>query len=1013
MSQIELHQKIDALMQKDPPTADLQEVRTLVAANEDAKGYFFSRVDERWLDWLWENGFLDVIKQKAEDPTQYGYQMPELNYLVRVSEKVPEKVADIMLQIPISAETFNPEVIDRFSRICSGLPAKQLARVVPNILKQNWIPLMGPFNRFGFEYEKMLNTLAEAKDYESILMLAEAILTVRPREEVAKEGFAGISTENPFYFNDLSYTKVFEHLALMEDIFAVQALDLTTKTISQIVLLGGETEDNEVFSIRETFHLYDVDFFTLELGKREHLSHRDDVRELAAVIKILSEKTIGSHDTDPWRGKELYEKYFKQLPDSRSMWRLRLFVLTLYPKYFRDELKAAFFKLFVVERYYEITSGAEYEKALREGFDVLSEKDKQEYVKQVINYFVRKDKAKENEKEDWHIRYGSRILSMVAGFLDEHPELKRDAEKAGFTIDPSYEPQPSISETYAGTVVPQAPGDDADWKKPVPDIVGYLKTKWSAEELKKRKESEDFFRPVDIEGTGERLKRELAARPAEFLENAQLFFDRTTLDLHYTYSFLRGLYDLMHDKKIGQDANFANVLALLDTIAGEKEFEPQPKEPSRWTARWDAVHNAMADVVQELLGEGRGDDGFVDFGVERNRLFRLVEHLLSYRDPAPKDEEIEEAKIKEVAASNQFVSDPFTNAINSVRGRAFQAFVAFVYLDGKTISEKASVKIKNDVKELYKSVLRREETRAIMFMFGHYLPSFYYRDAEWLRGLLPDIFSAEPEKKHLYVAAWEGYLANNLYKEIFFDDAFQKLYERGIGLETDEETKRRRYFRNPDEGIATHFALAHMYYEEFGLDHPLFVSFWNKKDTEQHGAFISFIGRAFVSGDNRQNNELLKSEPRAGARLRGFWDWILKREEDSKTLTEFGAWIDLEKGIFEAPWLAAHIKATLERTRGTLDWEYGLTKSIIQLASEAPEDTLEVARLYLLESGVRGGENKRFLFHVDNEWYEAFKVLFANPKAKKGTYKLIDDLIRNGGSPFWGLKKILTRNGDN
>ena len=287
-----------------------QKIQELISVNPDARQYFFSKADKRWLSWLWENGFLDVIKKKAKDPTRYGYKTPELNYLVKVSEKEPAKVVDIMLTVTISPETFNPEVVDRFLWICSILPAKQLARMIRKILDEKWVFLMGLFNRWGFEYEKMFQTLVGVKDYDSILVLAKAILSVRTKEEI-KKTTNRVTTDNPFYFSDLSHTKVFEHLASVNSEYTEKAFDLTTKVMANVVILGGESKGNQVFSIEETFHLFDVDFFVLEPGQKKHLSHRDDVRELVAVVKILTCRLIGSKCKEADVARKLFEQYIK------------------------------------------------------------------------------------------------------------------------------------------------------------------------------------------------------------------------------------------------------------------------------------------------------------------------------------------------------------------------------------------------------------------------------------------------------------------------------------------------------------------------------------------------------------------------------------------------------------------------------------------------------------------------------------------------------------------------------
>jgi len=390
----------------------------------------------------------------------------------------------------------------------------------------------------------------------------------------------------------------------------------------------------------------------------------------------------------------------------------------------------------------------------------------------------------------------------------------------------------------------------------------------------------------------------------------------------------------------------------------------------------------------------------------RKEIFGVLRYLLFHPDPEPKDEELETAAIREKSSGGEkdLVSDPFTLAINSVRGKAFQAFVLFVYQDEKAVGVD-EIRIAPDVKKLYEVVLKKEITRAIMFMFGHYLPSFYFRDREWILQLLPYIFPEESEKKHLYLAAWEGYLTNNIYEVMFFEPAFQELYKRGLFLAGDEDSTR-EYFKKPDEGITAHLALAFVvYHKKFDFEHPLFQGLW-KQNLERQAKFINFIGRMFVSGDNAQINELLKKDSECRERLKKFWDWMLNNYDDPKLFAEFGIWINLEKEIFEPVWLTQRVKETLEKSRGILAWDYGLTKSILEMAKVAPKETLEIIRLYLLEGGVRSGK-MRMPFIYDNEWFEAIKILYGNPETKDGTYALINDLIREGGSVFWKFKDIL------
>lgn len=1001
MTQLELHKKIDELLTKNPTEVKPEDASGLISVNEDARQYFFTKADERWLDWLWGNGFLGIIKQKAEDPTRYGYRTPEVNYLVRMAEKMSAKVVDIILVVPVSAETFNPEVVDRFLWICSILPADQLARVVQKIHDEKWIPLLGVFNQWGFEYEKMFQTLADAKDYESILLLAEVILAIRLKENIKSK----FTPDRSFYFNDLGYTKVFNHLVEVDDIHKEKALALASRILREITIIDEKEKDEKVFEATETFHLYDVDFFELNLEEKEHLSARDDVRSLAAVVKTLVVILIGEGHNDIENVQRLYRQYFALSPESQSMWRLRLFVMSLCPKAFKDELKLAFFRIFGTERYHELISGTEYQKTLQAGFSVLSEQDKREYVSQILEYFTKRSQDAEDQK--WHKTYGWRILSSICAQLTDM-EKKKAHEAFGKALDLNYEPEPSITGGgFASTIIPQAPITPEKFQKmTIPQIAEKLCGEWAPKALaEKYKDTADFHRPIDADGVGTLMKSDMANRIAEYLAHAQLFFERESLDSHYTYAFLQGIYEVLRGKKLW-NADISTLLAMLNAIAisGQKEvFDSSVRERESfggWLGSWSAVHNAMSDVLKELLSED--NSLVVNFTENRGLLLELIAYLLKYSNPEPKDEQKQQTRANFRGELEYTGSDPFTAAINSVRGRAFEALALFIYQDGKQFPKDAKIKISEDVKQAYKELLKRENSRAVMFVLGHYLPSFYFRDKEWVRGLLPQIFSTDPGKKDLYLAAWEGYLANNLYQEMFLDPDIQKLYERGIVITPDEYTKR-RYFKELDEGIATHLALAFMHYEEFGFKHDLFKQFWSTENLKRHKEFISFMGRYGVSRDSAV--EWVKYNKVDVENLKRFWNWILEHSTDPNTLVAFGFWIKADNGIFELPWLAEHIRKTLEKTKGVVDWDYGLMRSIPSLAKSASSDTLKILRLFLLEAGVRS-KTLRMPFSMDNEWFEAFRILYSNPDTKSDTYTLIDDLIREGGSIFWNLKGI-------
>lgn len=1009
MKQIEIHKRIDELLLRDTSQVLSTDISTLISDNLDAQQYFYSVADEKWLDWLWANGFLDLLKEAPETSDSYGYRTPEISYLVKVAAKVPEKVAEIILNsdLATTADKFRPELIDQILRICEVLPQSQLAQVIPKIHKQKWTKLMEKYNRWGFEYEKIFEVLKAANDYTTLLLLADSVLAIRTREEVGDKDLR-FGSVNPFYFNELSYTRVFEFLANVPEDKLQETLTLVSNIINQIVLLGGEAEEGQVFSIQDSFYLFDVDFFTLELDSKKPLSYRDNVRELMAVIKTLVDRLLGSQCSNSAVVRNLYGEYIQLLPDSRAMWRFRLYVLSLCPEVFSSELRSAFFRLFEVKAYHDIMSDAEYEKALGKAFYTLSMEDKELYVNNVVTYFTQK--AKDNPTEPWHMRHGSELLTMVQGHLTD--TQKEKITSAGFAFISDYEPTPSIGEVRGGTVRTRGPITQDEYDALVlSEVSQKLRNDWSPKQLRDTYKNDDFLNPRNAEGAGDLIRNGAVKRLQDYVDNATLFFERGVLDSHYTYSYFRGIEEaIKNNRPLAKSINWTPLintcLAIVES-GTEDSFTTGSRERESgdsWLAGWDVVHSAIGDVMQMLLKEENATLP-VDFATHRNSILTIISYLLTYRDPVPADEVLETATSKISSGGEpQQVSDPFTMAINSARGRAFQAFVYFIYLDGKQFDKNAEVRISDDVKVVYERTLRAEDTRAIMFMFGHYLPQFYFRHTAWVQTQLPNIFPEDTGKSHLYLAAWEGFLANNLYREMFVDPFLSRLYLRSIG--TTEIEKTRRYFRNTDEGIATHIALAFIHYEDARFDHPLFKSLWENGTVEQRKEFVGFIGKSIISGGDPKVDEFLKKNPTVRELLKTLWDWLLSTQTESAIFEEFGFWSSLKKDLFDAVWLAERVRKTLEKTSGVFDWDYGLSQISVDLSVGAPEDMLKITKLFFVDGGIKAGQHRRPYF-VDREWFDVFKNLLQNPSTKAGTIDLIDELVREGGSPFWGLKTLI------
>ena len=980
--QLDVHAQIDAFVAEDQ--GDAATLRRLLAVNFDAKRYFFTVAPEHLLDWLRDNAFLQPIWEAPESQANPSYHAPELDYLVKVAPTQSQKVVDIMLSVAISADRFNPGVLDLFLWICQNIPADQLARILPKLRDEGWPRLSRRFTSSGFAYQRMFQRLTAAKDHGSVLILAEAVLAIRSRDD-EEPSQRGISF-NPFLVNQLEYTKLFESVASVDDEYAERALALATSVLSDIVRLG-ECAEQPPFAFNEPFSLLNKDLFEIEVNDSERHSPRENVGDLAALAALFIRRTIGRACATPKEAIRLYREYLAPLPDSRSMWCLKLLAMSLCPQVFDQELKEAIFRIFDCEQPTLLTVGAEYHRALKAGFTALHEGDRADYFSRVLARFA------SQEAEAWTKNVGWRLLSgAYAGLTEAQVASARDV--FGKPLDPSFTPGPAIGSGKGGWVSPKAPVTlEALTAIPIAQIAENLKTEWSPARLREQDTVQEFLNPLNAEGMGRLLKADFQQRAQLYLNEAELFFDRGSLHPHYTYAFLGGVTEAIRPQKYPANAEWSGLVRLIDGIAasGRADAFDRSNDGSEsgmsWLAGWNAVYRALADLTEELL-KGQGDQPIIDVKRYRKELLAVISELLIHPDPEPQ-------------AEAESTSDPFTNAINSIRGGGFQALMWLMHREASAFPADEKSRVATDVKELYERTLNAEHTLAVMFLFGHQFMPVYIYDRDWAATLFPRIFPSGSANHDLYLAAWEGYLTREPFGELVLRLA--GYYERALKIDPAQYTKR-NYHTELDEGIATHLAQAFVYGPEFDLNSDLLKLFWEIKNPVRHQKFVEFIGRHCIL--HTEEESWAATSTVGVSRLREFWDWALDRCADVNVLVGFGYWMKADAGLFENEWLANQIRRTLEKTKGLIEWEHGMMESLLSLASVAPGAVLESLRLHLLIGRVDNPSDRRWVY-VDDGLVEIFKILYVDPTTKEPTRKLINDLLPLGNGQFWRLKEAM------
>ncbi len=948
----------------------LDKFKNTIYANYDATAYFFSKADSKWLKWLWENGFLSINQNTESTP------VPILSYLQRMAKLEPEAVGDIVNEIELPPEKLEPFILGRLIDICNDLPANTLNKLIPKIKTEKWVVLSTKWDRYGYNFSKMLSNLATAAQYSDLIILSEEILSLRTEEYEGR-------SHRPFYFDSLKGTGVLTHLMELPDDFLKQALDLLFSTIKKIAFLAQRSGADNFFEYQDSFSLY-MGIFSLTPELEETSDLKNDSRYVLSVAKVIYEKYLKNVCKSPESKIKAFDEYISSLPNCKTFWMLKLYVLTLYPKVFLAELKDTLFKFFDVPKpgrdYYE------YYRCLEVTFEYLTEADKRNYVMRLVS---------DNKLDKIE---GSKIASSIRHYIANNAELKDKVLAANLSL---YEENKAPMQPKIGTITPTSPTSQDELNKlTVPEIVEKLKTEWTAQSIWEKYGSiNDFYNPINPEGVGRDLRENIANRLEEYIKSSRLFFSPDDLEEHYTYSFIWGIQEAVkRNKNACRNIEWKPFFDFCTDIKIKFKVDLSETSPKRdpsgsWTASWKSVIQTLADLIQELINNKDGQTA-INFEKYRTELLEVIQYLLSSSDPQPEDEKIEAAHVKIINpnGSDNTVSDPFTIAINSVRGKGYEALFLFIVNDREN-------GIAVDVKPILEYVIRQEKTTALFFMFGRFIVTLFYREKQWLETLYSSIFPKENEKAHLAYASIEGYLANNLYEKVFLDPFFQELYERTLYLP--EEPKSKKHFQNPVDGLATHLALAFMHYPAFDLKHKLLEKFFEKGSNAHKAKFISFIGQNYLSEHSSVERKILElSKPK----LTALWEKMLNTENE-EVLREFGSWMSVQNSVFDIKWLSEMAKQTLEKTQGIIDREFTLAKSLLELTKASPENGLSIIRSITITRKDLVNSNWLPYFTL-KEFYEPIKLLYSIPETKNGAEKLISDLMLKYSDAFWKLKQI-------
>lgn len=928
LRQPEAYQMIDEVVEKGVQSATPDHVRMLIGRNADSRQYFFKTIGPEWFDWLLNNGFLKNEVNIAR-------------YFVRVAADQPEKVMDWIeenFHITPDLAYFASQYLDA----ASSMPINTGRRLMKKLVEQHW----GKYLRkslLGHSVVDHLGYLITNESFEEARSFLQEILTVQQDEPKDDSSYQIIRTHFMIEKYNLSLAMQKLDLILAANLYPVIKALLQKIAEFQSLDNAGGYDKSEIWCSRvgegndELGYVKSVQIVTnhcIQLLKKllDHLQ-RTNRSTIPDVIDRLFESGKGA----PLVRRAVFYVGCSYFEDMRS-----LLSALIIDGIGRDD------------QYYE------YRMLVKEKFNVLSPDVQYQFLKKV----KAGPELKRDDDKDWYWKL--QHLALIRDSLNEADRLLYERQKARLNItnDDVLEIETGVVTSWSGPNEPQEMRDMG--ARPVQEVIQYL-FNW--------KQPSDQYHGASVEGLARRLSVDITERPGDW-SAALTDSKNSSFQTAYLRSIFSGLESALK-KNVGFQwepvIDFAEWIiskareATLDDFSSEVD--------SDFPTNWEGVFKSLAS----LLTTGLHHETFSPPKKLEKRMWGIVTFLASQSDPSRKTE----AEFMSSHGGYHSIS------INTVRGEGLHALFALIFWRDRHSSpaEKKRARLLPQHKSFLMDILKDNTIRTgtTWFVFGRYFPWLWVFDPKWALSLLSTIF--EDTDDELFMAAWEGFLLNNVFLELV--PHMKPAYTRAIGAlftgkkksSTVELTGR----------LASHLALIFF----AGKDSELFDLFMQSSSTKsQRAEVISMIGRSQIL--HRET----KAKPIDSKLAKQFWMDRISLAEPVEMI-EFGWWASDE--FFDRDFLLDALLETVTATNGAIDNSYDVIRILSKLSAEDPYRCgLILEKMVSVKQDHINNGTALFL-HSDKDLIKIVIVALQSspsPVCNKIADRIIDHLMKRGFSEY-------------
>ena len=483
--------------------------------------------------------------------------------------------------------------------------------------------------------------------------------------------------------------------------------------------------------------------------------------------------------------------------------------------------------------------------------------------------------------------------------------------------------------------------------------------------------------PGPMEATPEGLGRvlqEVISKDSDAYVNRSLGF--RGVDPTFVRFFFSGLEAARKERRTFEWQPALDLASWV--VAQPREIPGRKKVLMEADPDWGWTRGAIATLLEEGMNDKTGT---IDIAL-RPAVWDILTPLTNDPDPTLDYE-------AKYGGENM---EPSTLAINTVRGKALNAVVAYAlwvrrHLDRQEPKPPMTFGVMPEVQVVFEEHLDtiREPTLTLRSVYGRYFPWLFLLDPGWAAGAVARIFPAGQEHAAHWEAAWDAYITFcNAYSNVLA--LLRNEYERAILLASSEDSKKPR--RDSREYLAHHLMIFY-WTGAIGIDDPLITTFFARVPDEVRSHAIGYIGRSLA--------DTATVSPKILERLRELWTWRLRTAQASKDalsyqqeLAQFGWWFCSRK--FDETWSIQQLSAVLDAT-GVAEPDFKVSETLEMLATTYPLACVQCI------TRIAEADRKRWTTMASRDQFHAIlksAIASDNTDAKNAAVNLIEYLVARG-----------------